>query len=294
MMFQENIIAALPRKVYANAHAYHIHSISVNSDQETFISADDLRVNLWNLGISNQSFNIVDIKPVNMEELTEVITAAEFHPQQCNVFMYSSSKSNIKLADMRDSALCDRHAKCFEEEEDPSTRSFFSEIISSISDVKFSHDGRYILSRDYLSLKIWDINMESKPVKTIPIHDHLRGKLCDLYENDCIFDKFECVWGGDDKHVLTGSYHNFFRIFDVDSPNDVVLQADKSAFKAKKIGGPLPNKNGLKNGRPGGLREAMQSETLDFNKKILHASWHPRENTIAIAATNNLFLYSAA
>lgn len=56
--------------------------------------------------------DIVDIKPVNMEELTEVITAAEFHPQHCNLFMYSSSKSNIKLADMRDSALCDRHAKC--------------------------------------------------------------------------------------------------------------------------------------------------------------------------------------
>jgi len=150
-----------------------------------------------------------------MEELTEVITATEFHPTQCNLFMYSSSKSNIKLADMRDSALCDRSAKCvslrlsfplvltsisgFEEEEDPTTRSFFSEIISSISDVKFSRDGRYILSRDYLSLKIWDVNMESRPVKTIPIHDHLRGKLCDLYENDCIFDKFECIWGGDDK-----------------------------------------------------------------------------------------------
>lgn len=56
--------------------------------------------------------DIVDIKPVNMEELTEVITATEFHPTQCNLFMYSSSKSNIKLADMRDSALCDRHAKC--------------------------------------------------------------------------------------------------------------------------------------------------------------------------------------
>jgi serine/threonine-protein phosphatase 2A regulatory subunit B len=238
----------------------------------------------------------VDIKPVNMEELTEVITATEFHPTHCNLFMYSSSKSNIKLADMRDSALCDRHAKCFEEEEDPTTRSFFSEIISSISDVKFSHDGRYILSRDYLSLKIWDVNMESRPVKTIPIHDHLRGKLCDLYENDCIFDKFECVWGGDDKHVLTGSYHNYFRIYDSETLNDVVLQADKSAFKAKKIGGPLPGgKPGAKNGaRQAGLRDAMQLETLDFNKKILHASWHPRENTIAIAATNNLFLYSAA
>jgi serine/threonine-protein phosphatase 2A regulatory subunit B len=44
--------------------------------------------------------------------------------------------------------------------------------------------------------------MESKPLKTIPIHDHLRGKLCDLYENDCIFDKFECVWGGDDRYAM--------------------------------------------------------------------------------------------
>jgi serine/threonine-protein phosphatase 2A regulatory subunit B len=55
--------------------------------------------------------DIVDIKPVNMEELTEVITAAEFHPVHCNYFAYSSSKGTIKLADMRESALCDHHAK---------------------------------------------------------------------------------------------------------------------------------------------------------------------------------------
>jgi serine/threonine-protein phosphatase 2A regulatory subunit B len=46
-----------------------------------------------------------------MEELTEVITAAEFHPINCNNFMYSSSKGTIKLADMRAQALCDSHAK---------------------------------------------------------------------------------------------------------------------------------------------------------------------------------------
>ncbi|PVG01925.1 hypothetical protein CPB86DRAFT_698381 [Serendipita vermifera] len=274
---QDHIIAATPRKVYANAHAYHINSISINSDGETYISADDLRINLWNMGISNESFNIVDIKPVNMEELTEVITAAEFHPVHCNQFMYSSSKGTIKLADMRESALCDRYAKMFEEEEDPSNRSFFSEIISSISDVKFSSDGRYILSRDYLSLKIWDTKMESRPIRTIQIHDHLRGKLCDLYENDCIFDKFECTFSGDGSHVMTGSYHNYFRIYDVDGSSDVILQADKSAFKADV----LPIK------QPG-----MTMDAVDFSKKILHGSWHPRENTVAIAATNNLFIWS--
>src|SRR6202012_21982 len=103
--------------------------------------------------------DIVDIKPANMEELTEVITSAEFHPHHCNIFMYSSSKGTIKLGDMRSAALCDSHSKVFEEEEDPSTKSFFSEIISSISDIKFSPDGRYILARDYLTLKIWDLHM---------------------------------------------------------------------------------------------------------------------------------------
>lgn len=91
----------------------------------------------------------------------------------------------------------------FEEPEDPASKSFFSEIISSISDVRFSRDGRYILARDYLTLKIWDVNMDKKPVRTISIHDHLRAKLCDLYENDCIFDKFECSFSGDGQYVGT-------------------------------------------------------------------------------------------
>lgn len=84
---------------------------------------------------------------------------------------------------------------------------------------------------------------------------------------------------------MTGSYHNYFRIFDVEGDNDIVLQADKSAFKAKKIGGPggLNKAGAQKNGlRPGGLKEQMALDTVDFNKKILHGSWHPRENTIAV------------
>ncbi|CAO3590284.1 unnamed protein product [Absidia cylindrospora] len=286
---QDTIIAAAPRKVYANAHAYHINSISINSDSETYISADDLRINLWNLNISDQSFNIVDIKPANMEELTEVITAAEFHPYQCNMFMYSSSKGTIKLSDMRESALCDQHAKVFEEAEDPASRSFFSEIISSVSDISFSHDGRYILSRDYLTLKIWDVNMDNKPVQTINIHDQLRSKLCDLYENDCIFDKFECTFSGDDSHVMTGSYNNTFHLYDREGKSDITLQADKSAFKAKRLGS---SKNKMAMTRGPGKGSVVGSDPTDFNKKILHSSWHPQENTIAVAATNNLFIFT--
>ena len=53
-------IEAMPRRIFANAHTYHINSISVNSDGCTYLSADDLRVNLWDLERTDQSFSILD------------------------------------------------------------------------------------------------------------------------------------------------------------------------------------------------------------------------------------------
>jgi len=55
----ELVVEASPRRVYANAHTYHINSISLNSDDETYLSADDLRINLWHLGINDQSYSIL-------------------------------------------------------------------------------------------------------------------------------------------------------------------------------------------------------------------------------------------
>ncbi|XP_038987805.1 serine/threonine protein phosphatase 2A 55 kDa regulatory subunit B alpha isoform-like isoform X2 [Phoenix dactylifera] len=86
-------------------------------------------------------------------------------------------------------------------EEAPGSRSFFTEIIASISDIKFGQDGRHILSRDYMTLKLWDINMDSGPVATFQVHEYLRPQLCDLYESDSIFDKFECCLSGDGLRV---------------------------------------------------------------------------------------------
>ena len=152
--------------------------------------------------------------------------------------------------------------------------------------------------------------MERTPVKTIPIHEHLRPRLCDTYENDSIFDKFEVVFSGDAKNVMTGSYNNNFMIYpsDPDREMEVVLQADKSAFKAKKVGVPTPinsstsptngaNKKGTSRagspaagvgGQGGRMRKETDADQIDFNKKILHMSWHPFEDSIAIAATNNV------
>ncbi|GJW10603.1 serine/threonine protein phosphatase 2A 55 kDa regulatory subunit B beta isoform-like protein isoform X2 [Tanacetum coccineum] len=296
----ETNLVARCRRVYAHAHDYHINSISNNSDGETFISADDLRINLWNLEISNQSFNIVDVKPMNMEDLTEVITSAEFHPTHCHTLAYSSSKGSIRLIDLRQSALCDKHSKLFEEPEAPGSRSFFTEIIASISDIKFGREGRYLLSRDYMTLKLWDINMDSGPVSTFQVHEYLRPKLCDLYENDSIFDKFECCLSGDSQRVATGSYSNLFRVFGCQSGSTeaTTLEASKNPMRRQVQTPSRPSRSlssitrAVKRGGDSTSVDA-NGNSFDFTTKLLHLAWHPTENSIACAAANSLYMYYA-
>ncbi|KAL3319052.1 Serine/threonine-protein phosphatase 2A 55 kDa regulatory subunit B beta isoform [Cichlidogyrus casuarinus] len=303
-------VDACARKVFANAHAYHINSLSVNSDQETFLSADDLRINLWNLEITDQSFNIVDIKPANMEDLVEVITAAEFHPTSCSLFVYSSSKGTIRLCDMRERALCDKPVALFEEPEDPVNRSFFSEIINSISDLNFSHSGRYILSRDYLNAKIWDLRMPREPVEVYQVHEYFRRKLCLLYENDSIFDKFECKWSQDDRHILTGSYNYYFRVFDRETKNSVLLESSRDVLKQQisqlqpkhVVSDSLLPLNGQSmedieiedmDAVPRRGQDEINIESMDLNHKLLHLAWHPQEPILALAGTSNLYIIEA-
>lgn len=40
-------------------------------------------------------------------------------------------------------------------------------------------------------------------------------------------------------------------------------------------------------------KDEINVDNLDFTKKILHTSWHPKENIIAIAATNNLYIFNS-
>lgn len=87
---------------------------------------------------------------------------------------------------------------------------------------------------------------------------------------------------------MSGSYSNYFHIYDRTSKHEVTLQADKSAFK-KRAGA---NRSRLSLGRPKTKKEDINPDNIDYGKKILHTSWHPQEYSVAIAATNNLFLFS--
>ncbi|KAG6736569.1 hypothetical protein POTOM_060567 [Populus tomentosa] len=293
------------------------------SDGETFISADDLRINLWNLEISNQSFNIVDVKPANMEDLTEVITSAEFHPGHCNTLAYSSSKGSIRLIDLRQSALCDSHAKFIEEMSISAIHRICKQYDSNkcnihqakCLEIEFDFSCKFVLSMTccgkqepggYVCNKVprhwtlWDINMDSGPVATFQVHEHLRPKLCDLYENDSIFDKFECCLSGDGLRVATGSYSNLFRVFgcNLESTEATTLEASKNPMRRQVQTPSRPSRSlssitrVVRRGAEGPGVDA-NGNSFDFSTKLLHLAWHPTENSIACAAANSLYMYYA-
>lgn len=76
------MVEASPRRIFANAHTYHINSISVNSDHETYLSADDLRINLWHLEITDRSFSILFLQQqAEMLWLKRLIVSVLYHPE---------------------------------------------------------------------------------------------------------------------------------------------------------------------------------------------------------------------
>jgi serine/threonine-protein phosphatase 2A regulatory subunit B len=284
----QSIATASLKRTFSNGHTYHINSLSFSPDGETYLSADDLRINLWSLHNTSSTFNIVDIKPDDMEELAEVITSAEFHPIHASQLVYSSSKGLVRLCDLRESARVHKHSgRTFgHAQQSESERTFFSEVIASMSDVKFSRDGRYVMARDYMTLKIWDVNMASSPLRTIKVHEHLRSKLCELYESDCIFDKFECSWGHDDRHVCSGTYDNKLLLWDTFGDGQcTTLESVSAAASPARRTSTLKGKLGL------ARKDSMNGR--NFAKKILHHSHHPQRNLVAIGARNSLYIFAA-
>lgn len=101
-------------------------------------------------------------------------------------------------------------------EEDPSRKHFFTDIINSVSRAKYSPvNDNYIFSRNYLWVNIWDVRNTKVPCKSFNVTDYLEKKLCEVYESETIFDKFDMHISPDSNQVLTGGYNSNLHVLDV-------------------------------------------------------------------------------
>ena len=87
-------------------------------------------------------------------------------------------------------------------------------------------------------------------------------------------------------YILTGGYNKSGHVIDLGLSSNNTLEA-KFDMKRGKPGGKI-----RKYGANKKLQPLEGQGNIDFKKKIMNGCWHPKENTIALAFRNCIFMYS--
>jgi serine/threonine-protein phosphatase 2A regulatory subunit B len=150
-------------------------------------------------------------------------------------------------------------------------------LIENYSSVEFLKNGKYIAARDYLSVKVWDLANTKKPLMNVSLQETMKTKLCEVFENDCIFDKFKLTSSNDGNTLLTGTYNNCFHVIDtVDGSNTQFELNYKKTTLARNI---IPEK-------PPALTK------MDYIRKTNACDFNKKKNSLAVASLNCFFIYS--
>ncbi|KAK4257051.1 hypothetical protein QN277_006693 [Acacia crassicarpa] len=237
-------------------------------------------------------------------ETSEKITSAVFHPINCNLLAYGSSRGRIHLSDMRQEMRYDNIARVFH---DPSLLDLnlpHLQRASWIYDVKFLADdgigGDQLISRDYMSMKIWDMRMDAHPIAIYGVHEQLRPRMAEIYDYDLMLGKFDYCSRSDGLCFATGSYSHRLKIFSTANESVEDIKLDVIANIASHGMPNLPN--GTVRRSPitdcigtAGLDQAGGDIDSDLifgrDSKLLRVAWLPTTNLVASAVKSNLIFY---
>lgn len=75
-------------------------------------------------------------------------------------------------------------------------------------------------------------------------------------------------------------------MFDRGYQQDMTFEASRENSRPRSVLKPRKISTGGKR-----KKDEISVDSLDFNKKILHTTWHPLDNIIAVATTNNLYIF---
>ena len=136
-------------------------------------------------------FNLVDYERRSSCFADERITSARFNQSRGSVFMYTTSTGKINVCDFRENS--DFHIKpslSFDiaTKTASAKTSVFSKWMNCVSDARFIENSHQIVSRDYLSVKLWDMRSAGssgsniKPVYSAQVTDYLERNLTTLLD----------------------------------------------------------------------------------------------------------------
>ncbi|KAF7684606.1 Protein phosphatase PP2A regulatory subunit B [Astathelohania contejeani] len=198
-------------KELKNIHSYTLNSIQ--NQNEYLITADYLKISLWNVTRLDVSHTLVDIKPMRYEDLTHVITAARFHPTNPALLAYSTSRGDVTISDHRarinpSTVLVLRS---------PGVSEY--ELVRSVSDFRFCNENT-VVTRDLVSLSLFDVRRPEAPIKTVELFKEIDK----IVDTNSIYEKFLVdTWG---TQVVTGNFGGRFHVWDIlsDTLQDIKLE----------------------------------------------------------------------
>jgi serine/threonine-protein phosphatase 2A regulatory subunit B len=124
---------------------------------------------LWDIERADRPYIVCDMGRGLRVEDCEEINCCQMHPQQDSIFLYGMSKGSLKLGDLRVASKVESNSLTYRSTSSKQ-RNILLDAVSSISSATFSKNGKYLVSRDCLTVKIWDVANPNKPLNSIYIH----------------------------------------------------------------------------------------------------------------------------
>lgn len=166
----------LPKLVqeFYKLHKYAINSVNVFKNDTLMLSSDDLKIYLWHLNNPLTTFAVIDKTPFDLDEVNEVITCSELSSINDNLFVFGTSRGTINMCDLRIKAtdcVSDIYKNRVKQ------NGSLEEVLGSISHCHFNKEDNFIISRDYLTVKIWDVRMGKHVYKEIEVYEPIKSKM---------------------------------------------------------------------------------------------------------------------
>ena len=152
------------RMVFQGAHECRVHSVSVRSSRDQFLSSDDLRVLLWDVNHPEAAFCIADFQPPNIKDLREVVLSASFHKSHSSLLVFTTTSGLIRIGDLRVRATAMPPILALHTPKKGAGP--YGEQLASVTSANFSERGDLLFARDVRDVAIWDMRRACEPVAT--------------------------------------------------------------------------------------------------------------------------------
>lgn len=279
---------SIVEQLYSPLHSFSIHSLSKSCNGENFLSADEFRINLWNLEANTVTYNLFDAKPEKLDDLAEVITRAKFSPLDENNFCFSTSSGSIFLGDFRVSPKPKNCVK-FSDSACKLNNPKLYEILDHVSDIAFSSSKAALFSRDANTVKLWDFRQTTSSLNSVYLSEKNKIHPNDLFDFDCLNDQFSLSVSPNSDEVLTGNYNAAFHILENLSGkafNETYqLDLKEVDFKVRQDSEVSEQENSQ-------LSVSNGPHCSYFKLKVLRSDWNPVYNCIAVAMDDSFYIYN--